>query len=140
MAVVRWTRLYTLGVGLLTLACGGGGGGGTTPPGPPARPLKSAGGAPNSDVSNPLSTGLSVGDDIFTPGGAVIKTGGAVTWTWAGARVHNVTFPGGPTPRPANGPNQMSGTYTTPAIKTVGTYSYVCTNHAGMNGTLTVVH
>src|SRR5437870_9556033 len=86
------------------------------------------------------SAGVSVGDDFFTPGGAVIKTGGTVTWTWAGARVHNVTFTGGPTPRPANGPNQMSGTYTTPAITTVGTYSYVCTNHAGMNGTLTVAH
>ena len=165
MAVVRWTRLYTLGVGLLTLACGGGGGGGTTPPGPPADLVKSAGDAQNWYFNNPLPTGLSVTavdvDGRAVPGvvitWAVASGGGTVTPTQSTTNANGVatttdsiggstiqmvsaTFTGGPTPRPANGPNQMSGTYTTPAITTVGTYSYVCTNHAGMNGTLTVVH
>src|SRR2546427_10036444 len=81
----------------------------------------------------PASAAVSVNDNVFSPASAVIKTGGTVTWTWAGARVHNVTFTGGPTPRPANGPNQMSGTYTTPAIQTSGTYSYGCTRHTVMN-------
>src|SRR5438552_197759 len=93
----------------------------------------------HADVA-PTSAGVSVSDNVFSPNSAVIKTGGTVTWTWAGAATHNVTFTGGPTPRPANGPNQMSGTYTTAAITTLGTYNYTCTNHAGMNATVTVVH
>src|SRR2546422_11435830 len=81
MAVVRWTRLYTLGVGLLTLACGGGGGGGTTPPGPPADLVKSAGDAQNWYFNNPLPTGLSV-TAVDVDGRAVP----GVVITWAVAR------------------------------------------------------
>ena len=88
----------------------------------------------------PPSGSVNVNDNFFSPSSAVIKTGGTVTWTWAGSAFHNVTFTGGPAPRPTDGPNQASGTYTTPAITTLGTYNYVCTNHGGMNGTLTVVH
>ena len=224
MAVVRWTWLHTLGVGLLALACGGGGGGGTTPPGPPADLVKSAGDGQNWYFNNPLPTALSVtavdvdgravpsvvitwavasgggtvtptqsttnangvatttdsvggstiqivsatftglagpvsftehattpptsaavsvNDNVFSPASAVIKTGGTVTWTWAGSPlvIHNVTYTGGPTPRPANGPNKAGGSGTFQStITTVGKYDYTCTNHAGMNGTVTVVH
>jgi plastocyanin len=93
----------------------------------------------HADVA-PTSAGVNVNDNFFSPGGAAIKTGGTVTWTWVGAANHNVTFTGGPTPRPADGPTQMMGTYTPAAITTIGTYTYHCTIHAGMDGTLTVVH
>jgi plastocyanin len=89
----------------------------------------------------PATTGaVDVKDNFFSPQSVVIKTGGTVTWTWGGAQFHNVTFTGGPTPRPADGPNQTTGTYTSGAITNVGTYTYHCTNHAGMTATLTVVH
>src|SRR2546425_1552199 len=88
----------------------------------------------------PTSAAVSVNDNFFSPNSAVIKTGGTVAWTWVGAAFHNVTFTGGPTPRPADGPTQMTGTYTPAAITTVGTYTYHCTIHGGMNGSVTVVH
>src|SRR5437773_5297920 len=91
----------------------------------------------------PTSAAVSVNDNVFSPASAVIKTGGTVTWTWAGSPlvIHNVTYTGGPTPRPANGPNQAGGSGTFQStITTVGKYDYTCTNHAGMNGTVTVVN
>ena len=69
----------------------------------------------------------------------VIQAGGTVTWTWRGAALHNLTYTSGPTPLPTNGGNQTSGTHAN-MITAVGTYGYTCTNHAGMNGTVTVVH
>jgi plastocyanin len=87
----------------------------------------------------PTSTNVSVNDNAFSPASVVIQTGGTVTWTWAGANTHNLTFSSGPMPLPANQPNQASGTAPR-TITTVGTYEYRCTNHAGMIGTVTVVN
>jgi len=88
----------------------------------------------------PTSTGVSVEDDHFTPQNSVVQTGGTVTWTWAGRNVHNLTFTFGPTPLPANRADGGNGTTAQRTITAVGTYNYTCTNHAGMNGTVTVVH
>jgi len=87
----------------------------------------------------PTSAAVDVKDNFFSPQSAVIKTGGTVTWTWGGAAAHNVTYSGGPTPRPADGPNQTTGMFSS-TITVVGTYDYHCTNHAGMSGTITVLH
>jgi plastocyanin len=85
------------------------------------------------------STAVSVQDNHFSPQSTVIKTGGIVTWNWAGSNTHNVTFLSGPTPRPRDGANMSVGTLTD-TITVVGTYGYSCTNHAGMSATVTVVH
>ncbi len=90
-------------------------------------------------VTPQTTAAVDVKDNFFSPQNGVIKTGGTVTWTWGGAATHNVTYTGGPTPLPANGPNQMSGTFAS-SITAVGTYQYHCTNHGGMSGTITVVH
>jgi plastocyanin len=87
----------------------------------------------------PTSAAVDVKDNFFSPQSAVMKTGGTVTWTWGGAAAHNVTYSGGPTPRPADGPNQTTGMFSS-TITVVGTYDYHCTNHAGMSGTITVLH
>jgi len=87
----------------------------------------------------PTTGAVDVKDNFFSPQNGVIKTGGTVTWTWGGAATHNVTYTGGPTPLPTNGPNQMTGTFAS-TITAVGTYQYHCTNHGGMTGTLQVVH
>jgi len=87
----------------------------------------------------PTTAAVSVNDNSFSPTSVVIQTGGTVTWTWGGANTHNLTFTGGPTPRPANQPNQTSGTAAR-TIAIVGKYDVACTNHAGMTGTVTVVH
>jgi plastocyanin len=87
----------------------------------------------------PTAIGVSVQDNHFSPQGAVVKIGGIVTWSWTGSNPHNVTFSSGPTPRPRNGANMTTGTLAD-TIPVVGTYGYACTNHAGMSGTVTVVH
>src|SRR6266478_4535795 len=88
----------------------------------------------------PATAGVTVSNNNFNPDNAVIKTGGTVTWTWAaGAVAHNVTFTSGPTPLPANSATQSMGNHAA-TITNVGRYSYHCTIHAGMNGTVTVVH
>src|SRR5213083_444867 len=101
MAVVRWTWLHTLGVGLLALACGGGGGGGTTPPGPPADLVKSAGDGQNWYFNNPLPTALSV-TAVDVDGRAVPS----VVITWAVAT-------GGGTVTPTQSTTNASGVATT---------------------------
>src|SRR5947207_14300967 len=87
----------------------------------------------------PTSAAVSVNDNVFSPGSAVIQSGGTVTWTWAGQNIHNLTFGAGRTPHPANQGNQVTGTAQR-TLTTVGSYSYTCTNHFNMNGTVRVVH
>ena len=82
---------------------------------------------------------VSVEDNHFAPQNSVVQTGGTVTWNWAGMNSHTLTFTFGPTPLPADQASQISGTVQR-TITAVGTYNYTCTNHAGMNGTVTVVH
>ena len=85
MVVARWNRSYTLGVGLLALACGGG----TQPPGPPAELVITGGDAQSWYFNNPLPTPLSVtAQDVS--GRAV--PGVVITWavTSGGGRVNPV--------------------------------------------------
>jgi plastocyanin len=88
----------------------------------------------------PTSAGVTVGNNVFTPGSVVVQTGGTVTWTWnPGGVTHNVTFTAGPgtLPPPAE---QSSGTHDV-TFTTVGQYAYHCTIHpTTMSGTVTVVH
>jgi plastocyanin len=77
-------------------------------------------------------------NNAFTPPQVDLAVNGIVTWQFnSPVAPHNVTF-GASTGAPAGisdtGTGSVSRTFTTP-----GTYSYTCTNHAGMNGTI-VVH
>ena len=88
----------------------------------------------------PTSGAVTLQGIAFNPSSIVVKSGSKVTWTWNdGTIVHNVTFTGGPSPRPADSGDMASGTYA-PTFTTVGTYGYTCTRHSGMSGTVTVVH
>ena len=87
----------------------------------------------------PTSGAVTLNDNFFTPNSLVIQSGDSVTWTWSGANTHNLTFTAGHAPLPMNQGNQNSGS-TARGFTTVGTYSYHCTNHAGMTGSVTVVH
>src|SRR5438093_431519 len=122
MRLACLNRLAAWGVVSGALACGGNGGGTTHPTTPPT------------------AATVSVEDNHFTPQNSVVQTGGSVTWNWTGVAVHNLTFTFGPTPLPANRADGGNGTTAQRTITAVGTYNYTCTNHAGMNGTVTVVH
>jgi len=72
----------------------------------------------------------------FAPASVTITKGGTVTWTnEAGTTPHNVTFSS--TGAPANIANFTTGS-SARTFPNVGTFSYQCTNHAGMSGTVTV--
>lgn len=82
---------------------------------------------------------VSVSNNFFNPATTTIAAGSFVKFTWAaGAVDHNVTWDGGPVPRPANSITQASGTYQA-RITQQGTYTYHCTIHgAAMSGSVTV--
>jgi len=120
MVVARWNRLYTLGVGLLALACGGG----TQPPGPPAELVITGGDAQSWYFNNPLPTPLSVtAQDVS--GRAV--PGVVITWA--------VTSGGGSV-NPVQSTTDASGVATT--IDSVGS-STIQTVSATFTGPFSVV-
>ena len=82
------------------------------------------------------STTISVENNFFSPTPDTVPAG-QVTFNWATpSNGHNVTWlPGGPT-TPANSQTMQSGTYQTTLL--AGTYTYHCTIHSGMNGTIVV--
>jgi len=93
---------------------GGGGGGGTT---------------------FTVTTNVSVGNNFFSPENAQVSPGATVTFTWAGGGTHNVNF--------ANASitdigDKSSGSATATMPMTAGDYTYQCTNHGGMTGTIRV--
>ena len=82
------------------------------------------------------STNISVKNNSFSPTPDTVAAG-QVTFTWATpSNGHNVTWLSGPGTLPAASDTKTSGTYQ--ATLQAGTYSYHCTIHAGMNGTIVV--
>jgi plastocyanin len=77
---------------------------------------------------------VNVVDDQFVNNSVRVLEGGAVTWTWQGNNLHNVTFQGGPA-----SDTQTDGTFER-EFPTAGVFRYMCTVHgAAMSGTVTVV-
>jgi len=92
-------------------------------------------------TSPPTSVGVSVTSFVFSPRDTIVQSGGMVTWTWnSGTTPHNVTFTSGPTPLPANSPDQAGTTTFTTTFTAVGTYTYHCTLHPQMTGSVRVLH
>jgi plastocyanin len=73
---------------------------------------------------------------VFSPTSTSAKVGQIVQWTNAGSTTHNITFNGdavGVSDTTFNGGDVWQVKFTK-----AGTYSYQCTIHSGMNGTITV--
>jgi plastocyanin len=85
--------------------------------------------------SAPASTNaVSVSNNAFSTPNIQVSPGTTVTWTWASNAVeHNVTFSDGPT----SGNRGANATFTR-TFAAAGTFSYHCTIHSEMNGTVTV--
>ena len=74
-------------------------------------------------------------DYAFEPAEQTITVGDSITWQNDGQEVHNLFDLGGTWESPAlNGGQTYTFTFTTP-----GTYTYVCSIHSGMLGTISVV-
>ena len=111
--------------------CGCGGGGSTTGP-------------TNNGVNTPPPAGgISVSNNMFTPGTKTVVVGTAVKWAWNSCSgdayngqtcvSHSVTFDDGTT-----SPTQDQGTFNR-TFNTAGTYNYHCSVHGtAMSGTITV--
>lgn len=87
--------------------------------------------APSTPV---LTNAVGVSNNEFSVPSIQVSAGTTVTWTWASNAVeHNVTFNDGPT----SGNRGANATFTR-TFASAGTFSYHCTIHSGMNGTVTV--
>jgi len=87
--------------------------------------------------SFPSTGAVTVSNNTFTPADLDINAGGSVTWTWAQGSVdHNVNFTTGPVTVTAISTRSTGSDSRT--FNTAGLYSYVCTIHQGMQGTVTV--
>jgi len=109
----------------ITASCGGasdGGYGGTTDPGT------------GGNTQPTQTTSVAVSDNQFSPASIQVSAGATVTWTWAqGSSLHNVTFPSG-----TSSANLGASTTFTRTFTTAGTFTYQCTIHPGMTGTVKV--
>lgn len=85
-----------------------------------------------SPLAPPSTVSVTVNDNVFNPSATTIDLGGQVTWTWSGSQQHNVTFQSG-----ASSATQDSGTFSR-TFSAVGLFSYQCTLHSGMQGSVTV--
>jgi hypothetical protein len=73
-------------------------------------------------------------DNLFSPTSVTIAAGGTVRWTNNGAAVHNSTSATGLWSSGNLNPTQIFER----SFPTAGTFSYTCTLHAGMSGTVIV--
>jgi plastocyanin len=74
---------------------------------------------------------VEVKDNQFSPKKITIAPGDTVTWTFKGSSAHNVTFDD------FNSKLMKSGTFEH-TFDSAGSFSYLCTVHTGMTGTVEV--
>ena len=120
------SKIFGLIALAITASCGGsgsdGGYGGVTNPGP------------GGNTQPARTTSVAVSDNQFSPASIQVATGATVTWTWVqGASLHNVVFSSGTSSANLGSPATYTRTF-----PTAGTFSYQCTLHPGMNGTVNV--
>ncbi len=118
---------FRLVLALATVAaCGGGGSSDNNPTTPTT---------PTPPTTPTATTSVSLQNNRFDPTAIVVSPSAVVTFTNSDGIAHNVTFASTDV---ASVPNWTSGARTVSMPATTGTYSYTCTIHAGMNGTVKV--
>ena len=120
-------------VALAIAACGGG----DSPTDDDDDDCPGAPGCPDNGGDPVVTTQVAVRDNnSFNPPDIRVSPGATVTWTWEGTtdEDHNITFSDS---RITDGPNQRTGTHQA-VFAQAGTYSYTCTNHTGMEGSVLV--
>ena len=115
------------------MACGGGGSDAT---GPGTTGGTNTGGNNPGGTTAVATTAVDMKSLAFTPAAIKVASGATVTWTNQDGVAHNVTFDGAAVP--------ASGTINAGVAKALvmptaaGTYTYKCTFHAGMSGSVQV--
>jgi plastocyanin len=112
-------------------ACGGSGTTATvrpaSTPGAPAS-VPAAGGCTGG-----VGTPVGIANNAFNPNATSVSVGGVVTWANADATTHTVTFDGGP-----DCGRLAQGASVSRTFDTAGSFTYHCTIHPFMTGTVTV--
>ena len=139
-------RIPLVAVAILALAgaCGGGTPSATSTP----RAAPTIGGAATAGASVPAGVGdpsqiscndggagtaAEIFDNGFRPDPVSADADRTVTWTNTGTRTHTVTFDNGPDCSSLEGTETLSVLFPGP-----GSYTYHCTIHGSMRGTVTV--
>ena len=114
-------RVATVVVALAMVACGGD---------PPTRPGPPNQGGNNNNNPPPSAATVDVSNNVYTPSSVTVAKGGTVTWNWS-AGPHTVTFS-----------DQDSGSKSTGSFArtfpNTGAFTYSCTLHPTMTGSVTV--
>lgn len=79
------------------------------------------------------TTSVDIVNFTFSPAVITVKSGAAVTWTNKDGDAHTVAITGAPVSRPLQNGEAYVHTFSQP-----GTYSYICTIHPNMHGTVVV--
>jgi plastocyanin len=118
-------RLSTIVALTLAAACGGGGGSDT-----PINPI-----IPSTPDAPVATTSVSLQNDVFNPRDIVVAPSSVITFTNNDHLAHNVIFAN----QNVNSiTDWTTGDRTTTMPAAAGTYSYTCTIHPGMSGTVKV--
>ena len=111
-------------------------------PAPAATSTPSPTATPTPAVAGQQVTGLTAAQTVqetadlkFNPGSITVSSGGVVLWTNSGSAPHNVTFDANP--EITSGTMNPADRYEVRFLKP-GQYSYHCTFHPGMDGSVTV--
>ena len=121
------SRLMILSFTAFLAACGGGS--------DSTSPSTSGGGGGGGGSAPGATTAVEMKGFAFNPTAIKVASGATVTWTNSDGVLHNVTFDGAAV--------TASGNFSTGAKAMVmptaaGVYTYKCTLHSGMNGSVTV--
>lgn len=126
-------RIPLVAAAILALAgaCAGG-------PAATTRPAASVSGPATAAATPAGCTGgagvpVAIADFSFGPQSITAAVGGAVTWANGGATTHTVTFDGGP-----DCGRVAPGATVSRTFDTAGTFTYKCTIHSSMTGTVVV--
>jgi plastocyanin len=114
-------------------SCGGGSSGGSTPAGPNPPPGPSGG--------NPSAATVRVRNNNYSPNAVTVAAGATVTWQWdsctddgyggQACTAHSVTFDDGGPSASLRSDGVFSRTFTA-----AGTFTYHCSAHAAMSGSV----
>lgn len=121
-----FTRIFSFAAILAAAACGGSGGYGSGPKDPPPPPPPPA---PN--------TVTATSGNVFSPGNLTVNSGDVVTFKFT-ALAHNVFFDANDPAQPGDIPGNNVNRVVERTFNVSGTYTYHCTIHPGMTGTVVV--
>jgi plastocyanin len=126
---VRFSGFSILAGAVLVLAAACGGGSAATPAGGGDHPPASAAAGCTGSGGTPVA----IAGSAYNPASVTVAKGGTVTWTNTDGTTHTVTFDAGP-----DCGRMSQGATVSRTFADAGTFTYHCTIHSFMKGTVVV--